>query len=122
MRHPGTHIAVLVPDKQDRIAANPDESAAETLFRVEKRKYNRQPLTGSIRITCISAEGTVEFTGECIDIGPDGIAFETKAVLDFYKPLQLDFLNNDGKRCVRQAKLLYRASRRYGAYFERAGG
>jgi PilZ domain len=83
----------------------------------KRRQHERRPLHSSVRITYCSDAAQSAQTGEGVDVSGSGISFESDAELDFYNLIRLEYTDEDGRNCCRRARLLYRANRRYGAFF-----
>ena len=85
---------------------------------VDRRRHARIPHPVPIQIISHEALGNKSYDGMGTDISLDGVAFETEAELFLQDAVELVF-EIKNKEVRRFARLLYRAGRRYGAYFVR---
>ena len=80
------------------------------------QRPNRVPIRIPVRVISHSSTGDRFDDGICTDINEDGgVELELEAVLDMTNSVELEFVQKHQIILHREARLLYRCRRRYGA-------
>jgi PilZ domain len=93
-----------------------DQSHSLPSVAVDRRQQKRMPLRLPVRIISRSATAEVCHEGTCVDISEAGLAFVTAGDLHVGEIVDLEFRQQD-EIYRYQARLFYRARRRYGGCF-----